>query len=283
MDRSILHLWSKQQDNQCVWPITVSPLIECSGLCLTVSWQKNSKNLSFECNLCQHARCVCVCVCVCCLLFLYVIRLCRIQQNLKEPNWSVSSVLGVCSADVLFRDEFSSLHCAIVIYIGSAWTNEGFFLFFFLLNAKTKTEGGESYLQFGASIKMQIVGNHFSAVTMEALSLQRRKTARRIGPSPDPQPRILYLQTEAQRRGQTSFFFCRLVRFALCVSLRKSSCWTDLMLTVSLLTWGAVQGLSINQDKVSLRGKPWGTGVLKLTAGTSYWQKDINLNQKELL
>lgn len=29
--------------------------------------------------------------------------------------------------DVLFRDEFTPLHSAIVIYIGTAWTNEGFF------------------------------------------------------------------------------------------------------------------------------------------------------------
>lgn len=84
--------------------------------------------------------------------------------NFKEQNRTVSSALCL-QPDVLFRDEFGSLHSTTVIYIGSAWTNEGFFS---LLNAKTKTEGGGSYLQFGASIKMLIVGNHFSAVTMAA-------------------------------------------------------------------------------------------------------------------
>lgn len=87
-----------------------------------------------------------------------------------------------------------------VIYIGSAWTNEGVFP---LLNAKTKTEGAASYLQFGASIKMQIARNHFSAVTMEALSLQRPKTARRMDPpnSTAPEFFIFELKTWTEYRG----------------------------------------------------------------------------------
>lgn len=124
----------------------------------------------------------------------------KFQRAKKKRDRTVSSVLCL-QPDVLFKDEFSSLHSAIVIYIGSAWTNEGFFL----LNAKTKTEGGESYLQFGASIKMQIVGNHFSAVTMEALSLQRPKTARRMDPPESTSQNSLSFnwdsQTRRERRG----------------------------------------------------------------------------------
>ena len=136
---------------------------------------------------------------------------------------------------------------------------------FFFLNAKTKTEGGESYLQFGASIKMQIVGNHFSAVTMEALSLRRLKTARRIGPTPDPQLRILYLQT--QRRGATAFFFCKMaLNCVAAVSLAAQEqmldwphvwqchCWREELSKVCQ---------SIRGDKASLREIPWGTGVLR--------------------
>ena len=46
------------------------------------------------------------------------------KTTLREKT--ASSVLRL-QPDVLFRDEFSSLHSAIVIYIGPAWTNEGFF------------------------------------------------------------------------------------------------------------------------------------------------------------
>lgn len=157
--------------NNCVAPYCMQYMLHVLDMELTEKLQ----NLSCECNLF-------LCMCVSCF-FHFTISSSSAKhrgkgyskfQRAKKP---ASSVLCL-PPDVLFSDEFSSLYSAIVIYIGSAWTNEGFFL----LNAKTKTEGWESYLQFGASIKMQIVGNHFSAVTMETLSLQRPKTARRMDP-----------------------------------------------------------------------------------------------------
>lgn len=111
----------------------------------------------------------------------------------KQPAETEVFPLCLClDPDVLFRDEFTSLHSTTVIYIGSAPTNEGFSP----LHAQTKTEGGRSYLQFGASIKMQIVGNHFSAVTTEASSLRRSKTARRMCP-----PKSMRLNSLSVRRN----------------------------------------------------------------------------------
>lgn len=76
--------------------------------------------------------------------------------------------------DVLFRDEFTLHHSTPDLYIGLAPTNEPLF---FLSSMQRQRQKGERSAQFGASIKMQIVGKDFSVVTMEALSLRRPKTA----------------------------------------------------------------------------------------------------------
>lgn len=108
---------------------------------------------------------------------------------------------------------------------------------FSFLNAKTKTEGGESYLQFGASIKMQIVGNHFSALTTEALSLQRPKTPRRMDPLETTTQNFFIFKPKhrrERRRGFLSFFLAASAAFLLrwCVFvLCRSSTGADVRLT----------------------------------------------------
>lgn len=119
---------------------------------------------------------------------------------------------------------------------------------FFLLNAKTKTEGGESYLQFGASIKMQIVGNHFSALTMEALSLQRPKTARRMDPPESTAQNPLSLNWNTHRGDD--FILSASAAFHKDVMLPVTLCARA---DVGLTLWWRChclregQGLSINQ------------------------------------
>lgn len=70
-----------------------------------------------------------------------------------------------------------------------------------------------SYLQFGASIKMLIVGNHFSAVTMEALSLRHPTTARRMDPPESTTQNSPNTQKDSTREMIEEFlplegFFC---------------------------------------------------------------------------
>lgn len=81
-------------------------------------------------------------------------------------------------------------------------------LFFFSwLNAKTKTEGGESYLQFGTPIKMQIVRNHFSALTMEVQSLQHTKTVRWRNPPESTKQFYLFTETLWHGEQRGVYFF----------------------------------------------------------------------------
>lgn len=223
----------------------VVPLVKCSTyyMFLTPSWQKNSKP--------RAVKAICVST-VCGFFFFTSLLVAALQNtaNIKEQNRTVSSALCL-QPDVLFRDEFGSLHSAIVIYIGSAWTNE---VFFPLLNAKTKTEGGGSYLQFGASIKMLIVGNHFSAVTMEALSLQRPKTARRMDPPESTTQNSLSLNWNTHRkihrerergeRGISSF------QGLLYIYIKKMFSYAAMAVTLApqeqMLDWPHVGGVTVD-------------------------------------
>ena len=128
----------------------------------------------------------------------------------------------LCSVcHLMFYSVMSSLYFTIVIYVGPAWTNEDFF--FSALNAMKKTEGRESYLQFGASIKMLMEGNHFSALTIEALSLQPPNTIRQ--------------RDSARSRTQYSWFLTEILR----QSFRKSH-----LFFVQLLLWSLKVSSSIS-------------------------------------
>lgn len=136
---------------------------------------------------------------------------------------------------------------------------------FFLLNAKTKTEGGESYLQFGASIKMQIVGNHFSAVTMEALSLQHPKTVRRMDPPKPTTPEFFIFKLKHSDSRKGIYFILQVMLFvkmispislSLCHGSDKSRCCTDLLVGVSGLHQEQAkvcQSISYTQDVLEER------------------------------
>lgn len=134
---------------------------------------------------------------------------------------------------------------------------------FSYLSAKTKTEGGKSYLQFGASIKMQIVGSHFSAVTMEALSLQRPKTPRRMDPPESTTQNSLSLNRSTEEKDAGFLFFLSSFIFVLChgstgadvrpTSWRMCHCCEE---------WVKVCQ-SIRRYKMSFRKKSRGTDVLE--------------------
>lgn len=145
---------------------------------------------------------------------------------------------------------------------------------FSFLNAKTKTEGGESYLQFGASIKMQIVGNHFSALTTEALSLQRPKTPRRMDPLETTTQNSLSLNRSTDEKGAEDFFLSFLLQVLLFCKGDVFS-YSVAAAQEQMLDWphgGCVTvdvrsgSRSVNQSEGTRR--PWGknlegTGVLK--------------------
>lgn len=77
--------------------------------------------------------------------------------------------------DVLFRDEFSSLHSAIVIYIGPASTNEGP-----PPNAKTKTEGREKLFAIWSINKNANSGKPFLSCDNGGVVNEGPKTTRRM-------------------------------------------------------------------------------------------------------
>lgn len=250
-----LILVKQTANNQCIWPFTVLPFM--AEVTMTWIWQQNSKP--------RAVRAICVST-VC--FFHYLSQLSN-TANIKEQNRTVSRAL--CQQpDVLFRDEFSSLHSALVIYIGSQQMS---LLFISLPPPQCKDEYRRrgSYLQFGASIKMLIVGNHFSAVRMEAAP----KDSETDGPARIHNPELPKHSERLNKSEMTEeflppevFFFFR-KKTCSCILpwhwllLHNSRCWPDLVLEVSLLMWGVGQGLSINRYKMSLRPEPWGRAVLR--------------------
>lgn len=112
-------------------------------------------------------------------------------------------------------------------------------------------------MQFGASIKMQMVGSYFSAVPVQELSLRHPKTD---GPSRIPvQNSLSSKQTAQTRTGERTDSFLR----AAAAQQRRSRCRTDLTVEVTAAMGKTGRGLSIKPrghsvlEEVFLRDRCW--------------------------
>lgn len=145
--QSILYLCSNRRGNQWVWPITEWPLIACNKWHATGFWLWAAEAICD--SSVSVSLYVSVYVCVLLVFFLSTSVLVPVLQSTKGCSKFQRAIEGgkkrpeeikllpVCSVcHLMFYSEMSSRHFTLlVIYIGPAWTNEGFF---FLLPPQCK-------------------------------------------------------------------------------------------------------------------------------------------------